>query len=82
MPSMIQRDRELVEQIFDGNAENTHKTSERFADDIKDALRVILDRFDVMHTEYEVIYEAERHIEKLEGMLDRRGARYKKWEDD
>lgn len=77
----IPTDRELVEQVFDGHVDITHKTSDRFAQDVKDALRALLDEYDDLKIEVAEAYEMERHIDKLEAMLDRRKARYKKWED-
>ena len=78
---ILSTDRELVEQVFDGSADITHKTSDRFAQDVKDALREILHEYDELKELKQEISEAERHIDKLEAMLDRRKARYKKWED-
>lgn len=73
-------DRELVGEIIAGNAEIKHRFSDRYSQDITDALRDLLEEYDEMKKEWEVVYEMERHIEKLEAMLDRRKARYKKWE--
>lgn len=75
-------DREIVEDIFTGDADITHVTSDRFAQETKDALRVILDKYDVLSEYKWMYYDAERHIKKLEAMLDRRKVRYKKWGDD
>lgn len=77
----IPTDRELVEQVFDGHADITHESSDRFAQDVKDALREILHEYDELKELKQEFSEAERHINKLEAMLDRRKARYKKWED-
>lgn len=74
-------DRELVEEIFGNYVTLDHRVSERFAVDIKDALREILDEYDKMKYEVGQVPEMERHIERLEAMLDRRKVRYKKWED-
>ena len=78
---ILSTDRELVEQVFDGHADITHKTSDRFAQDVKDALREILHEYDELKELKQEFSEAERHIDKLEAMLDRRNVRYKKWED-
>ena len=80
-PFTIPTSRELVNEIFAGNAEIKHRFSDRYSQDVKDALRELLEDYDEMKKEWEVVYEMERHIEKLEAMLDRRKARYKKWED-
>lgn len=76
-----QSDREIVEEIFGNYVTLDHRISERFAEDIKDALREILAKYDKMLYEVEIAQKAEEHIEKLERMLDRRKARYKRWED-
>ena len=80
-PFTIPTNRELVGEIFAGNAEIKHRFSDRYSQDITDALRDLLEEYDEMKKEVAVVYEMERHIEKLEAMLDRRKARYKKWED-
>ena len=80
-PFTVPTNRELVNEIYVGNAEIKHQHSDRFSQDVTDALRELLDEYDVMKSELEDIYEMERHIEKLEAMLDRRKVRYKKWED-
>jgi len=77
----IPTDRELVEQVFDGKADITHEISDRYTQDVKDALRVLLDDYDKLKDEVAEVYEMERHIEKIEAMLVRRKVRYKKWED-
>lgn len=80
-PFTIPTSRELVNEVFAGNAEIKHRFSDRYSQDITDALRDLLEEYDEIKKEWEVVYEMERHISKLEAMLDRRKARYKKWED-
>jgi len=80
-PFTIPTNRELVNEIFADNAEIKHRFSDRYSQDITEALADLLEEYDEMKKEWEVVYEMERHIEKLEAMLDRRKARYKKWED-
>lgn len=81
MTGNIVRDRELVDDIKNGKAYITHEVSERFAEDVKDAINAILDEYDELLFVKSEKERAEEHIEKLEDMLDRRNARYKKWED-
>lgn len=80
-PFTILTSRELVNEIFAGNAEIKHRFSDRYSQDITDALRELLEEYDDMKSELSIHYEMRRHNDKLEAMLDRRKARYKKWED-
>ena len=73
--------RELVEEFFVGGASIKHDFGDYVSKDIYVALEEILEEYDEMKKEMAVVYEMQRHIEKLEAMLDRRKARYKKWED-
>jgi len=75
------QDRVIVEDIFSDQVTLKHRVSERFSDDIKDALREILNEYDELKFEVGRVSEMERHIDKLEAILDRRKIRYKKWED-
>lgn len=74
-------DRVLVDSIFSEQVTLKHQSGDRFAHDMKDALREILNEYDVLKLDADRALEMERHIDKLEAMLDRRKARYKKWED-
>lgn len=74
-------DRVLVDSIFSEQVTLKHQSGDRFAYDMKDALREILNEYDVLKLDADRALEMERHIDKLEAMLDRRKARYKKWED-
>lgn len=74
-------DRVLVDSIFSEQVTLKHQSGDRFACDMKDALREILNEYDVLKLDADRALEMERHIDKLEAMLDRRKARYKKWED-
>lgn len=85
MSVKIPTNRELVDEIFTDSVEIVHDVSERFAQDIKIALKEILVEYDEMEEEIEFINElnekASKHIEKLEAMLDRRGVKYKEWSE-
>lgn len=80
-PFAIPSNRELVEQILTDNVTLTHRFSDRYSQDILEALIDLLREYDEMKEEFDVINEMERHIAKLEAMLDRRKVRYKKWGD-
>lgn len=75
------KDVEIINDLFNGQASIKHEVSERFADDIKDAVAELIEEYTEAKEELANMYEMERHIEKLEAMLDRRKVRYKKWED-
>lgn len=83
--AITDRDLELINDLFNGRADIHHQTSERFAEDLKDIIRDMVTAY--KGAKEDVIYlqedneMAEKHIEKLESMLDRRKARYKKWEE-
>lgn len=72
---------EIASQIFDGVVNITHEYGESAAQDVRQALAEILRDYEDMTEELSSMSEMERHIEKLEAMLDRRKVRYKKWED-
>ena len=74
-------DRDIVEWIFDGTISVNHDFSDRFAQDFEDALQEIIRKYDELKEREAQFYEAEKHIDKLEAMLDRRKVRYKKWGD-
>lgn len=80
-PFVTPTSRELVNEIFEGNATVSHRFSDRYSEDVTDALRDLVSDYDEMKDELADLYEMERHIEKLEAMLGRRNVRYKKWED-
>lgn len=80
-PFKTATDLEVASQIFDGVVHITHDHGEGASQDIRQALAEIVRDYESMSEEVNLISEMERHIKKLEDMLDRRGVRYKKWED-
>lgn len=84
MLAWVKSDTEIIEDLIEGVGGaiivNEHNFG-RMDTDEKEALREVMDEYYELKEESEVIAEMEKHIEKLEGMLDRRNARYKKWED-
>ena len=81
-PFKTATDLEIASQIFDGVVNITHDHGEGASQDIRQALAEIVRDYESMADKVSLMSEMERHIEKLEAMLDRRGVRYKKWEDD
>ncbi|WP_077297422.1 hypothetical protein [Virgibacillus pantothenticus] len=83
--AITDRDLELLDDLFNGRADIQHQTSERFAEDLKDIIRDMVTAYKEAKEDANYLQEdsemAEKHIKKLESMLDRRKVRYKKWED-
>lgn len=80
-PFKTTSDLDIASQIFDGVVNITHEYGESSAQDVRQSLADILRDYENMLVEVEQLTEMELHIEKLEAMLDRRKARYKRWED-
>lgn len=81
-PFKTATDLEIASQIFDGVVHITHDHGEGASQDIRQALAEIVRGYESMSEEVNMLSEMERHIEKLEAMLDRRNVKYKRWEDD
>lgn len=75
------KDFDIILDLFNGQASIRHVVSERFADDISEAVAELIEEHSEAEEELADMYEMGRHIEKLEAMLDRRKVRYKKWEE-
>ena len=78
---MTDNDRNIIESIFQERVQITHETSDRYAQDILDAIKDLLQEYDELVEIKEMYFLAEKHIKKLEAMLDRRKARYKKFNE-
>lgn len=80
-PFKTTSDIEIASQIFDGTVNITHEYGESAANDVRQSLAQIVRDYEDMTEELSLMTKMERHIEKLETMLDRRNVRYKRWED-
>ena len=78
---MTDNDRNIIESIFQDRVQITHETSDRYAQDILDAIKDLLQEYDELVEIKEMYFLAEKHIKKLEAMLDRRKERYKKFNE-
>ncbi len=80
-PFTTASDLEVASQIFDGVVNITHEYGESSAQDVRQSLAEIIRGYEDMSIEVRHLSEMERHVEKLEAMLDRRNVRYKRWEE-
>jgi len=80
-PFTIPDDVTLVRQLFTDNVTITSRHGDGYVRDVLAALEDVLYRQQELQEEAKEMTEMGRHIDKLEAMLDRRKARYKKWED-
>ncbi len=80
-PFKTTSDLEIASQIFDGVVNITHEYGESAAQDVRQSLAQIVRDYGDISEVLSSMTEMERHIEKLEAMLDRRNVRYKRWED-
>lgn len=79
----VKEDTQLIEDLIEGKggAVIVNEYIQGRADaDAREALREILDDYYEMKEQSELMIEMENHIEKLERMLDKRNARYMKWD--